>query len=1178
MILDHEKIARVKNSLKFKPRGMSISEIARQLKMNRNSVAKFLEILLMNGEVEVKKLGTAKVYTVSQRVPVSGWISFSSDMIIIINTEGQVLQANDSFLKFCDKSGEEIIGKHIKDLQDPLFYDVPLDNFLEESHEKKTEYFEISIDHNGRRQYFRGKMVPIIFDEGNEGILIIFEDISDNKNAEMALAEREQQYRAVIENIQDVFYRSDKDGNLIMASPSWASMLGYDSLDECLGKNIADVFYWEPEKRKPFLDAVYAKGRVDDYEVTLKTKDGKKFYVSTNSHLYFDNSGYILGVEGIFRDMNERHASAEKIRDYVTRMEFFSKALREFIELPPDANIYEKIANDLHSLIPGAMIDVKSYNSLSGMVTVKSVIPLEDRKICEQILGMNIIGLDLPIYPVALNALSDGHLCKINVLLYEDAFRVLPIERCEQIERALSLGDNYCMGFAHRKELFGAVAIYLRKGEKILDTKFIETYAQTASIALQQRIVQDSLRESREIFHSVAQESPFPLAIIDDRGYFRYINRSFTNLFGYNLADFKSVREWFLLVFPDPEYRKQAIERWKSDLAACSELGTVPREFTMRCKDGSNREVIFRMMVLPNKENCIICKDITERHESEKVKRLLSCIVESSNDAIIGKKLDGTVVSWNNAAEELYGYSQEEILGKNISLVIPHERRKEFEDILKQISQGQGVSNLETQRFKKDGTKIDIAVTISPIIDDTGTVIGASTISHDITYKKSEDLLRESEDKYRILVDNIHIGVYRSTGDPKGRFIWGNTSLIRILGFPSLEKLQETDVADIFVETEGRKKLLGELEKSGFVNDKEVLLRRLDGNTLVVSVTAQAKFDQSGHIDIINGIVEDKTDQQRTLSHLQVLQHELVDIIEFLPDPAFIIDEEHRVVAWNSAIEQMTGIGKKEILGCTEFAYAFPFYGTSRMILIDLIDASDDEIKKYYPDMKREGSSVIAKVFVPSLYSGRDAYLWGKASHLHDDERKRIGAIEVIRDISQIKELQELLKNAKNGFVSETLRKISMPDAIDPVHPIPDEIKTHGVLSLLYLSNALKMALDSISILDLSGRCVWVNDAFARIISLKKNDILVGKSFAQFIAPEDRKIALDCLIDVRKSGNKRISLSLLTSTGRIPAEASLSSINDTEDNILGYMTIIRHTDKNHEKQSPKIVFQKGKKR
>ena len=109
-------------------------------------------------------------------------------------------------------------------------------------------------------------------------------------------------------------------------------------------------------------------------------------------------------------------------------------------------------------------------------------------------------------------------------------------------------------------------------------------------------------------------------------------------------------------------------------------------------------------MVLSNNEKCIICEDITERRESEKVRKLLACIVKSSNDAIIGKKIDGTIISWNRAAEEMYGYMNHEILGKNISQIVPYERREELENILQQISLGQGVTNLETQRVKKDGT------------------------------------------------------------------------------------------------------------------------------------------------------------------------------------------------------------------------------------------------------------------------------------------------------------------------------------------------------------------------------------------------------------------------------------------------------------------------------------------
>ena len=1173
MILDHENIARIKNALRFKSKGMTISEIASQLQLNRNSVAKYLEILSMNGEVEAKKLGTSRVYTISQRVPISGWIRFSSDMIVIFTPEGQVVQVNDPFLQFCNITQEGIIGSDIRKLNTPLFRDISLDHFIKnESGEKKTEYFEINLHNDTGDMYFRAKLVPVIFDDSTEGILAVFENVSDRKRTEMALAEREQQYRAVLENIQDVFYRSDKDGTLIMASPSWASMLGFDSLDECLGKNIAKVFYWEPEKRKPFLDAVYSKGRVDDYEVVLKTKDGRPFYVSTNSHLYFDNSGNILGVEGIFRDINDRHASAEKIQSYIARMEFFSKALQEFIELPPDADIFEKIANDLHSLIPDAMIDVNSYNALNGIVTIKSIIPLQDRKICEEILGFNIIGHDLPIYPVALTTLRDGHLHQINISLYEGAFRTLPLEMCDKIEQVLNLGDNYCMGFIHGKILFGAVVIYLRKGVKIPDPTFIETYAQTASIALQKRIMQDSLRESQEIFQSVAQESPFPLAIIDNKGVFRYINRSFSRLFGYDLADFKSGRQWFLLVFPEPEYRKHAVDLWKSDIAGYSEQGTVPREFSVRCKDGSRKDVIFRVMVLSNNEKCIICEDITESRESEKIKKLLSNIVESSNDAIIGKKIDGTIISWNNAAEKMFGYMREEILGKNISLIVPFERREELETILKQIIRGKGVSNLETQRVKKDGTLIGVSVTISPIIDDTGSVIGVSTISHDITERISEKLLRESEDKYRILVDNIHVGVYRSTGDPRGRFIWGNTSLVRILGFPSLEKLKETDVADIFVETGGRKKLLDELQATGFVKNKEITLWRHDGNILSVSVTALAKFDQSGKIEFINGIVEDITEQQQISGQMQNLHHQLTGIIEFLPDPAFVINQEHQVIAWNSAMELITGVSKNEILGQTEFSQAFPFFGTSQPVLLDLTDTPDEMISTYYPHITRTGNSLDAECFIPSMHSGRGAYLRIRASPLHDDENRRIGAIETIQDISEVKELEELLKNVKSGFVSDMLRKYPMADTGDLVSPTHDETKTPGVLSLLYLSNALKMAQDSISILDLSGRCIWVNDAFINSASPRKGEVVLGKSFARFIAPEDRKNALDCLGNVRKSGSKRITLSLLTPSGRIPAEASLSSIHDGEGEILGYMSIIRHGEQFREKTTIKKRF------
>jgi two-component system cell cycle sensor histidine kinase/response regulator CckA len=131
----------------------------------------------------------------------------------------------------------------------------------------------------------------------------------------------------------------------------------------------------------------------------------------------------------------------------------------------------------------------------------------------------------------------------------------------------------------------------------------------------------------------------------------------------------------------------------------------------------------------------------------------LAAIIESSDDAIISKRLDGTITSWNSGAQAVYGYAPDEVLGKNISLIVPADRRDELAEVLARIGMGTHIERHETQRVRKDGTVIDISITISPIFDPTGHVIGASAIGQDISYSRSlerghtllEDRLRQSE-------------------------------------------------------------------------------------------------------------------------------------------------------------------------------------------------------------------------------------------------------------------------------------------------------------------------------------------------------------------------------------------------------------------------------------------------
>jgi PAS domain S-box-containing protein len=123
-----------------------------------------------------------------------------------------------------------------------------------------------------------------------------------------------------------------------------------------------------------------------------------------------------------------------------------------------------------------------------------------------------------------------------------------------------------------------------------------------------------------------------------------------------------------------------------------------------------------------------------------------------------------------------------------------------------------------------------------------------------------EQHLRDQEDQYRNLVEDINVGIYRSTGDPQGCFMWGNTALLNILGYPSLVDLTGIHVIDIFTQPDGRMELLEELRKSGFVKNRVLYLKRKDGRPVTVSVTALAEFDEQKNVKFINGIVQDITE------------------------------------------------------------------------------------------------------------------------------------------------------------------------------------------------------------------------------------------------------------------------------------------------------------------------------
>ncbi len=174
----------------------------------------------------------------------------------------------------------------------------------------------------------------------------------------------------------------------------------------------------------------------------------------------------------------------------------------------------------------------------------------------------------------------------------------------------------------------------------------------------------------------------------------------------------------------------------------------------------------------------------------------MSAIVESSEDAIIGKRLDGTITTWNRGAERLYGYTAEEVVGRNIRLLAPPGRVQEIERFLEALGRGEKVDHVDTIRLRKDGTRADVAVTVSPVYDRQGRIVGGSAIARDVSQvKRAQRELRRREMRIREILESTMEAIYGV--DPDGVCTFCNPSCARALGYESVDELVGKDLHEL---------------------------------------------------------------------------------------------------------------------------------------------------------------------------------------------------------------------------------------------------------------------------------------------------------------------------------------------------------------------------------------------
>ncbi len=319
----------------------------------------------------------------------------------------------------------------------------------------------------------------------------------------------------------------------------------------------------------------------------------------------------------------------------------------------------------------------------------------------------------------------------------------------------VQVDDNFPRGpWAAQAGLHGAVGFPVKRGDEVLaileffsrttqspDEALLETLA-TLGVQVGQflhlRRTEESLRASEARSRAVMEAAIDAVILMDHQGKVMEFNPAAEKTFGHRREEAVG-REMADLIIP-PSLR----ERHRLGLASYLAGGEGPAigrrlEMTGRRADGGEFPVELAITVVAGEERPLFAgfvRDITERKQWEEKHARLSALVESSYDAIIGKSMEGIIFSWNAGAERIYGYRAEEVVGKSISILIPPGHRNQLPEIMEQLRRGGRIDHFETVRVKKDGRQIDISLTVSPIRDGAGRVVGGSSIARDITEKK----------------------------------------------------------------------------------------------------------------------------------------------------------------------------------------------------------------------------------------------------------------------------------------------------------------------------------------------------------------------------------------------------------------------------------------------------------
>jgi PAS domain S-box-containing protein len=517
------------------------------------------------------------------------------------------------------------------------------------------------------------------------GVSLIITALGISRNrTEARILEAERKYRNIFENVGEGIFQSTPEGQYIEANPALAWMHGFDSPEELISNrtDITSEVYVDRSRRDEFKRLLERTAVVRGFEYQIFRKDESKIWISVNARVVRDESGVVQYYEGTAQDITERKRTEAALRE---SEELFSKAFHS----SPAPLIITRLDDGCFLNVNDAFLRTFEYERA-------------------EVIGETVRSLNIYIHPNDRKNLIDE-------LQDHGALRGYESQARTKSGRILDL-----LVFVERVTL---------KGEQCL--------LSTAYDITDRKRVEAALREGEERYRELFENAKDAIYVHDLSGRYTSVNRAAEQLSGFPREEIIGKH---YSNFMAPRHLKYARTNLVKKL---DEVPETTYEVDLITKDRRrvpvevNSRLIYEHGVAVGVQGT--ARDITERKRAEEARAQLALIVESSDDAIIGKTLDGTILSWNSGAENIYGYAAAEAIGRSVSIVVPLEQRDEVYRHLERIRKGESISHYETLGKRKDGKTINVSLTISPIKDAQDQIVGVSTIARDVTLSKQAE-------------------------------------------------------------------------------------------------------------------------------------------------------------------------------------------------------------------------------------------------------------------------------------------------------------------------------------------------------------------------------------------------------------------------------------------------------